>query len=247
LETAFGRARAGWAYRPAVPGCGFLRRGESIILVATEPNWRNICARLKSRGFDIPNLFDRGQLTLLDATETLPKFMAGGMPDGRIFKPLARQAIQRARGDGKYPRVRWWGEMVNVLYVDGNGPASHRLEQYFDEVAHEETVAIFCSFLMDRYDPAIYDHAFHNVCGTHSHVIPTDDYESHREAVNGAIADCVGPIEGKLLRSLISWQGSTTGMPSSQAMLLWVRDTMPRQFPLVLERAKQYEFRGKPS
>jgi prepilin-type processing-associated H-X9-DG protein len=224
-----------------------LVRGESIILVATQPNWLNISSRLKGKGFDVPELLQRGQLTLLNADETLPKFMAGGMPDGRIFKPLARETIQRAHRDGKYPRVRWWGEMVNVLYVDGNARASHRLEQYFDEVAHEETIAIFCSFLMDRYDPRIYDEAFHNVCGTHSHVIPTDDYAGHREAVNGAIADCVGPIEGKLLRSLISWQGSATGMPASQAMLLWVKETMPRQFPEVLERAKHYEFSGKPS
>ena len=66
-----------------------LVRGESIILVATQPNWMNISARLKSKGFDLPTLFDREQLTLLDATETLPKFMATGMPDG-IFSNRSR-------------------------------------------------------------------------------------------------------------------------------------------------------------
>ncbi|HWE47712.1 MAG TPA: MEDS domain-containing protein [Caulobacteraceae bacterium] len=119
-----------------------LARGESIILVATSDNWRNISGRLESKGFDIPELFDRGQLTLLDAIETLPKFMKGGVPDGKIFKPLAGETIRKAKRDGKYSAVRWWGEMVNVLYVDGNGKASHKLEQYFDEVAHDETIAI---------------------------------------------------------------------------------------------------------
>ncbi|HEY2595586.1 MAG TPA: MEDS domain-containing protein, partial [Chloroflexota bacterium] len=166
-----------------------LLRGESIILVATDDNWRNISGRLKSKGFDLPQLFDQGQLTLLDANDTLPKFMSGGMPDGSIFKPLARETIQRARRGGKYPAVRWWGEMVNVLYVDGNGQGSNRLEQFFDEVSHEETIPIFCSFLMDKYDPSIYDEAFAHVCHTHSNVIPTDDYVGHREAVNRAIAD----------------------------------------------------------
>src|SRR3954465_3682059 len=66
-----------------------LVRGESIILVGTQPNWVNISARLKRKGFHIPALFDRGQLTFLNASETLPKFMATGMPDGNIFKPLA--------------------------------------------------------------------------------------------------------------------------------------------------------------
>ena len=141
-----------------------LVRGESIILVATGPHWDNISRRLEHRGFDTAGLFRQGQLTLLDADATLPKFMAGGLPDGGIFKPLARQTIAKARAGGKFPRVRWWGEMVNVLYVEGNMPGSNRLEQFFDEVAHEENIAIFCSFLMDKFDPAIYDEAFGHVC-----------------------------------------------------------------------------------
>ena len=218
-----------------------LVRGESIILVATHPNWLNISRRLERKGFNIPDLFDRGQLTLLDANDTLPKFMTGGMPDGKIFKPLARDTIQRARRGGKYPRVRWWGEMVNVLYVDGNGKASNRLEEFFDEVAHEEIIAIFCSFLMDKYDPLIYDEAFGNVCSTHSNIIPTEDYVGHRDAVNSAISEVIGPIKGPLLRSLVSWKGAASEMPSSQEMLLWVKEAKPRCFSEVLERARQYD------
>src|SRR4051812_732324 len=108
-----------------------IARGESIILVATQPNWKNISARLTGKGFDTAELFRRGQLTLLDAERTLPKFMAGSLPDGSLFKPLARQTIARARAGGKFPRVRWWGEMVNVLYVQRNEHASHLLEQFF--------------------------------------------------------------------------------------------------------------------
>jgi len=173
-----------------------LIRGESIILVATRTNWQNISRRLECKGFDIPDLFDRGQLSLLDADETLPKFMMGGMPDGNIFKPLARETIKKARRGGQYPAVRWWGEMVNVLYVGGYGKASHRLEQFFDEVAHEESIAIFCSFLMDHYDPSIYDEALGNVCRTHSHLIPTSDYANRRDAVNRAIAKLLDRSRG---------------------------------------------------
>jgi hypothetical protein len=218
-----------------------LIRGESVILVATPTNWLNISSHLESKGFRIDELFERGQLTLLDANETLPKFMDGGMPEGKIFKPLAKETIRKARRGGQYPRVRWWGEMVNVLYVDGMGKASTKLEEYFDEVAHEEVIAIFCSFLMDNYDPLIYDEAFRNVCGTHAHVIPTRDYANHRAAINGAITDVIGPIEGKLLRSLTSWKGPASSMPPSQAMLLWVKETKPQQFHEVLERAKHHD------
>lgn len=220
---------------------GFVK-GESIILVATDSNWQQISKRLESTGFNIGELFERGQLTLLDANQTLPKFMANGLPDGSIFKTLAGSTIEKARCGGKYTRVRWWGEMVNVLYVEGNGRASHRLEQFFDEVAHEQQIAIFCSFLMDHYDPVIYDEAFLNVCRTHSNVIPMQDYSSHRDAVNEAISEVVGPIEGNLLLSLINWTANNAfAMPSSQTMLLWVRETMPTQFPDILKKARSYD------
>ena len=218
-----------------------LVRGESIILVATQPNWKNISARLRGKGFDPDELFRQGQLTLLDADRTLPKFMVGNLPDGDIFKPLARQAIAKARAGGKFPRVRWWGEMVNVLHVEGNPRGSHRLEELFDEVAREERIAIFCSFLMDKFDPKIYDEAFGNVCLTHSHVIPADDYARHRLTVNRAISEIVGDIRGTMLQSLMSWKATPALMPSSQALLLWLKDKMPEQFPAVLARARELE------
>jgi len=219
-----------------------LARGESIILVATKPHWKNISGRLLGKGFDVDGLFRQGQLTLLDADDTLPKFMAGNLPDGSIFKPLARETIARARAGGKYPRVRWWGEMVNCLYVDGNPRGSTRLEEFFDEVAHEENIAIFCSFLMDKFDPKIYDEAFGNVCRTHSHVVPVDDYVQHRLTVNRAVADVIGEIKGPLLQSLVSWKSSAPAlMPTSQALLLWVREHLPQSFEPVLARARELE------
>lgn len=218
-----------------------LVRGESIILVATKPHWRIISKQLRGRDIDTEDLFRKGQLTLLDADETLPKFMRGDSPDGNIFKPLARNTIARARCDGKFPRVRWWGEMVNVLYVDGNPRGSTRLEEYFDEVAHEENIAIFCSFLMDKFDPQIYEGAFGNVCRTHSHVIPAADYAHHRATVDRAIADVVGDIRGPLLKSLVTWNEASTSMPASQALILWLKDHMPQRFSAVLERARELE------
>jgi hypothetical protein len=218
-----------------------LVRGESIILVATKPHWENISARLHGKGFDTAALFRQGQLTLLDAEATLPKFMVHNTPDGSIFKPLAKDTIERARAGGKYPRVRWWGEMVNVLYVNGNPSGSNRLEQFFDEVAHEERIAIFCSFLMDKFDPAIYDEAFGHVCGTHSHVIPCDDYARHRMVVNQAVKEVIGDIKGPVLQSLVSWLGAPSQMPSSQALLVWIKQHMPQYLAPVLARARELE------
>jgi len=219
-----------------------LVRGESIIIVATGPNWANISGRLTSKGFIPDELFRRGQLVLLDADRTLPKFLVGEMPDAKTFKGLAVATIEQARAGGKFPRVRWWGEMVNLLYIAGNQSGSTRLEELFDEVAHEQSISIFCSFLMDKYDPRIYDRAFGDVCRTHAHVIPAEDYALHRKTVDRAIGEVIGPIEGPLLRSLASWaHGRALGMPTSQSILLWVKDAVPAKFDDVLAFARRYE------
>lgn len=219
-----------------------LVRGESIIMVATGPNWANISGRLLSKGFNLDDLFRRGQLVLLDAEQTLPRLLVGDMPDAKTFKSFAEATIEQARADRKFPRVRWWGEMVNLLYLAGNQSGSTRLDELFDEVGCEESIPILHSFLMDKYDPGIYDRAFGNVCLTHVQVIPAEDYALHRKVVDRAVGEVIGPIEGPLLRSLASWaQGRSLGMPTSQSILLWVKDVLPTKFHEVLACARKYE------
>jgi hypothetical protein len=217
-------------------------RGESIILVATDPNWKNISGRLTAKSFDVDALQRQGQLTVLNADQTLPRFLKYNMPEAETFKGIARATIHKARQGGKYPRVRWWGEMVNVLYVDGNGRGSTRLEELFDEVAHEEQIAIFCSFLMDKYDPNIYDGPLGDVCRTHANLIPDDDYARHRECVDTAITQVFGEMDNRFLRtigSMKTWSG--IGMPASQALLIALKKAAPDKFAEVMDRARKHE------
>jgi len=131
--------------------------------------------------------------------------------------------------------------MVNVLFINGNGRGSTRLEELFDEVAHEESIAIFCSFLMDPLDAKMYEGPLQAVCGTHAHLIPVAN-EAHQTAcVHQALLDVFGTVEGLLLdalRSAKAWQG--TGMPPAQALLLWLNGTVPHVAALVLARARHY-------
>jgi hypothetical protein len=95
---------------------------------------------------------------------------------------------------------------------------------------------------MDKYDPNIYDGAFGDVCRTHAHVIPAEDYVLHRKIIDRAIGEVIGPIEGPLLRSLVSWaQGRALRMPPSQSTLLWVKNAVPTKFDAVLACARKHE------
>ena len=74
---------------------------------------------------------ERGQLTVVDADELLPRFMRAAMPDSPLFLGLAGDVIGQARAGGQYQKVRWWGEMVNVLWERGDVAASMNLALSF--------------------------------------------------------------------------------------------------------------------
>ena len=131
--------------------------------------------------------------------------------------------------------------MSDVLHQRGNTSAAIRDEELCDAVAKKHGAAIFCSLQCDRFDPAAYDGALKDVCCKHSHVIPAEDYVQHRLAVNRAIAEVVGEIKGPLLQSLLSWEGLSCELPSSQVLLFWLRDALPERFHDVLARAKAYQ------
>ncbi len=216
-------------------------QGDAVILVATQPHWDLLADCLADKGLDVVALRRHGQLLLLDADATLPTFLVDTLPDAPTFKALARATIAQARTGSQSGRVRWWGEMVNVLFVNGNGRGSTRLEELFDEVAHEESIAIFCSFLMDPFDAKMYEGPLQAVCGTHAHLIPVADDAHQTACVHQALLDVFGTVERLLLEDLRSakgWQG--TGMPPAQALLLWLNGMVPNVAALVLARARHY-------
>ena len=112
-----------------------IANGEGVILVPTVAHWDAFRPRLEDEGIDVKAAQSRGQLTIVDADDLLPTFMREAMPDSPVFLGLAADVISQAKGDGRYPKVRWWGEMVNLLWERGDVAASMALEDLFDELA----------------------------------------------------------------------------------------------------------------
>src|SRR5271163_350299 len=57
-----------------------LANGEGVILVPTVKHWNAFRPRLVAEGIDVEAAQKHGQLTIVDADETLPRFMHNGMP-----------------------------------------------------------------------------------------------------------------------------------------------------------------------
>jgi DcmR-like sensory protein len=218
---------------------GAIANGEGVILVPTAAHWEAFRPRLEAEGVDVNAAQGSGQLTIVDADELLPRFMKDTMPDAPVFLGLAADVIANARGEGRFPKVRWWGEMVNVLWEQGNVAASMSLEDQFDRLAHHHEIAIFCSFVMDNFNSEVHSRLLPRLGQNHSHLIPVEDYARLERAVSSALRQTVGATDARVLEEqLLSSYSPAFQMPRSQALLLALRESLPDVAKAVLRRSR---------
>src|SRR4051812_34800698 len=223
-----------------------LASGEGVILVPTQRHWEAFCPRLEAEGVDLQAVQRNGQLTVVDADDLLPQFMRDGMPDAPVFLGLAADVISRSRANDRYPKVRWWGEMVNILWERGDASASMNLEDLFDQLSHQHDIAIFCSFLMDNFDGEVHARMLPRLGENHSHLIPVEDYARLELAVADALRETVGSVEATILEArLLSNDSSLFQMPRSQALLLALRNSLPVVADRVLQRARTHYYSSR--
>jgi hypothetical protein len=218
-----------------------LKNGESVLLTGTREHLADIDRELSLVGVDAEAAASSGQLSRTDVHAALAMVVPNGKLDRERFRVLADEPFEQAQADPRFTGVRWWGEVTNTLHHRGERAAGLLAERLGDAAAKKYGATLFCSFRCDRFDARGYDDVLTDLCCLHSHVIPAEDYALHRLAVNRAVEDVVGEIEGVLLQSLASWKGLACDLPSSQALLFWLRETMPERFEAVLERARAYQ------
>jgi MEDS: MEthanogen/methylotroph, DcmR Sensory domain len=219
---------------------GAIANGEGVILVPTAAHWEAFRPRLEAEGVDVKGAQAQGQLTIVDADELLPRFMRDAMPDAPVFLGLAADVIAHARGQDRYPKIRWWGEMVNVLWEQGNVAASMSLEDQFDRLAKHQEIAIFCSFVMDNFNNEVHSRLLPRLGQNHSHLIPVEDYARLEHAVGEALRLTVGANDARILeQQLLANYSQAFKMPRSQALLLALRESLPEVADSVLARSRK--------
>lgn len=146
-----------------------LRAGEGAVVIASAPHIHELEKRLRLRWIDVDRARWEGRYIAVLARETLMQFMVDGWPDEELFGKVAAKLLGRARGDGR--KVRAFGEMVAILWAQGNAPATVRLELMWSKLARSEQFPVFCayprmSFRSNQCGPV------ESLCAAHSHLLP---------------------------------------------------------------------------
>lgn len=147
---------------------GLLAR-DSAIVIATPEHRAALAARLHARGIDVAAMIAAERYIVLDAEETLSRFMVGQWPDDDLFGEVVTELLDRARRRGH--RVRAFGEMVAVLWAQGNNGATVRLEHLWHELVRRNgDFTLFCAYPRAGFtrDAAA---SMQHICETHSRVV----------------------------------------------------------------------------
>jgi hypothetical protein len=120
-----------------------------------------------------------GSLSILDAHETLAAFMVDGMPDWFRFKTVVGGRIERALVASAAPRVRAFGEMVDVLWRNSNPQAAIRLEELWNDLGNVYSFSLLCAYRMGNFYREADAANFQHVCRAHTQVVPTEAFPEH--------------------------------------------------------------------
>jgi hypothetical protein len=145
-----------------------LKKGESVIVVATASHRVSLEFRLRALGFPLSTLVNDDRYIALDAEETLGKLMIGDLPDERVFQQLATLLLGRARKNGC--GVRAFGEMVALLWTKGNKTASKQLESLWNQLRRKQEFQLFCAYPSKVFDKNS-ELEIQDICSAHTSVV----------------------------------------------------------------------------
>ena len=147
-------------------GSGLLA-GENVIVIATRQHLDSLNNRLQGQGFDLIRLVAEEQYIPLDATDTLNLFMVNEIPDKSLFDYHIKGLLRHACINGK--KVRAFGEMVAVLWNDGQFDATVQLEKFWHDLHHQDAFSLFCAYPKSSM-PLSTSH-LHAICHSHTMLI----------------------------------------------------------------------------
>ena len=153
---------------------------QPAVVIATQAHTQAILDALSARHIDVASARKIGDLVVLDADQTLGTFMANGRPDPALFRENVGGVLEQAmRGRERTP-VRAYGEMVDVLWKNGQADAAIKLEVLWNELANQYSFSLLCGYAIGNFYKQT--SKLEEVVAQHTHVVGASNVVSFAEA-----------------------------------------------------------------
>jgi hypothetical protein len=142
-----------------------LEAGDNLLAVMCPENWASTVRLLRGQGVNPSAVLASGQLTVLDAVTTLATFRRGGQIDPQLFETSIGGLVRTlAAGDR---RLRVYGEMVDVLAMEGDFGASLHLEALWNELMAAVPFDLLCGYSAVNFGNPRSADALRLICAAH--------------------------------------------------------------------------------
>lgn len=153
-----------------------LRGTDPVIIIATSRHRTALVERLIDDGIDVACVRASGQFVMLDARETLAGFMVGDMPDREKFRNTIGSVLENRRAGAGCAHVRVYGEMIDLLWHEGNHAAAIHLEEFWIDLQQHYSFSLLCAYVMGNFHRAGGATSFAHSCKAHTSVIAAGGY-----------------------------------------------------------------------
>jgi len=150
---------------------GAMHDGGIAVLIATEEHHSEIEHRLARARVDPVQAARQGRLISLDAPATLRMFMPDGKVDPGAFRQLVGAVVREAASKANGTPVRAFGEMVALLWDEGEVLAAIELEGLWNELQEAHDFALLCAYPRASVEGEQHADALAHVCRLHSAVL----------------------------------------------------------------------------
>ena len=148
-----------------------LKRGDGLILIATQAHAESILQQLGHAASGVASARREGRVVSRDAAETLAGFMCDGEPDQARFESSIGGMVDEVRGRSPSGKVRAFGEMVGLLWVEGKRAAAIRVEEYWNDLMKGNGFSLYCGYPINLFGDEDEMEGVHSVLGTHTHLL----------------------------------------------------------------------------
>lgn len=148
-----------------------LTASQPVIVIATPEHRADLAARLVADGLRAESLDRQGPLRMLDARQTLDSFMDGPTPDPEKFHRVIGSVLQLAK-KRDHGAVRAYGEMVDLLWKEGNPEGAIKLEMLWNKLAGMHQFMLLCGYCVGTFYKQSGGFDISDVCHQHAHVLP---------------------------------------------------------------------------
>ncbi|HUQ17012.1 MAG TPA: MEDS domain-containing protein, partial [Candidatus Saccharimonadales bacterium] len=107
-------------------------RGEAVVVIATAEHRMATEGRLVALGVDLGAAAAEGRYLPFDAREILERLLLDGRPDRARFEAAVGAVIEQVMRT--HHQIRAFGEMVGLLWSDGQSEAAIALEDLWNEL-----------------------------------------------------------------------------------------------------------------